>query len=98
MQPASDVLARLEADGLIRREGERYRSTRRWQAAMARAAFHMYGTGDQGGDLRVPIVRALLEVYGDLPDLEIVRFVEQLLPIEAAELDPRNHIAPRASP
>jgi len=29
------MIARLEADGLIQRQGDRYRTTRRWQGAMA---------------------------------------------------------------
>jgi hypothetical protein len=85
------VLARLESDGLIRCEHDGYRTTRRFQAAMARAALELLGTSDGAGDdLRLPLVHALLELYGgDLPEADVVRYVEALLPIEMQELDPR---------
>jgi hypothetical protein len=90
------VLARLESDDLIRREraeGE-YRTTRRWQAAMARAAFRLYASGDDGSDLRLPIAFALVEIYGsDVPDADLALYVEHMLPIEARELDPRERLA-----
>jgi hypothetical protein len=89
--PAPDVLARLEAEGLLRRDGEKYRTTRRWQSAMARAAFHLVRTTDGGDDLRLPIAYALVELYGtDLADIEMAQFIEHLLPIELAEVDPRE--------
>ena len=52
MPSDSEALAKLEADGLLRRDGAEYRSTRRWQSAMARAAFHLFGAGDTGNDLQ----------------------------------------------
>jgi len=59
---------------------------------MARAAFRLYEMGDDAGDLRVPIAYALIDLYGlELPDVEIVRYVEHLLPIEQAGLQPRAH-------
>jgi hypothetical protein len=92
--PAPDPIARLEADGVLRREGERYRTTRRFQAAMARAAFHLVRTTDEEGDLRFPIAHALVELYGaELSDSEMLQLIEQLLPIELAELDPRQRTA-----
>jgi len=88
------LLARLETDDLVRRDGNVYRTTRRWQAAMARAAFRLYGQGPEGLDLRVPIVFALVELYGDdATDDEIARLVDGMLPIEAAESDPRENVA-----
>lgn len=58
---------------------------------MARAAATLT-SGDGGAetfDLRVPIVFALVELYGDdHPDEELTRFVAVLLPIETAELVP----------
>ena len=85
-------LARLELDGLVRRDGDRVRTTRRWQGAMARAAFALEAEGAPF-DLRLPVVRALVELYGDeLTDDDVVRLAEAILPIEAAELSP----APRA--
>jgi hypothetical protein len=85
------ALARLEADGLIHRQDAGYRTTRRWQGAMARAALRLLGEGEATGDLRLTVVHALVELYGDgCSDGELVRFVEVLLPIEAHELDPRH--------
>jgi len=85
----SAPLARLQADGLVRIEGSRHRTTRRWQGAMARAALRLLHAGETADDLRVPIVSALLELYGnDLTDLELARLVEAMAPIEAAELAP----------
>jgi hypothetical protein len=82
-------LAVLEADGLLRREGDRFRTTRRWQSAMARAAFRLVGAGVDGDDLRVPVASALVEIYGiDEPEERIATLVEVMLPIEERELDP----------
>lgn len=93
MQPTrSDVLGRLAADDLLRREGDTYRTTRRWQAAMARAAVRLYEEGRRGdpSDLRVPIALALVEIYGaDTPDDTLAEYVELMLPIEQAEVLPR---------
>ena len=79
----------LEADGLLRREGDRLRTTRRWQSAMARAAFRLVGAGIDGDDLRVPVASALVEIYGiEEPEEHIAELVEAMLPIEERELDP----------
>lgn len=90
MAPAGDeALQQLERDGLLRRERAILRTTRRWQAAMARAAYLLYSSGDEGEDLRLPIATALLELYGiDQPSEHIAELVEVMLPIELAELDP----------
>jgi hypothetical protein len=83
--------ARLESDGLLRHDGRRYRTTRRWQAAIARAAYRLILEGEPRSDLRVPVALALIEHFGsDQPDEELARLVEIMLPIEAAELDPRG--------
>ena len=82
-------LEMLEADGLLRREGDRLRTTRRWQGAMARAAFRLVGAGIDGDDLRVPVAAALVEIYGvEEPEEHIADLVEAILPIEERELDP----------
>ena len=88
--PESALLGRLEADGLVRFEPDgRPRTTRKWQAAMARAAFHLYGAGDDASDLRVPIAYAVVEIYGaETADDEVASVVEAMLPIEERELDP----------
>jgi hypothetical protein len=86
---AADPLVALEADGLLRREGDRFRTTRRWQSAMARAAFRLVGAGIDGDDLRVPVAAALVEIYGiDASEEHIAELVEAMLPIEERELDP----------
>ena len=45
---------------------------------MARAAFHLYGAGDEGNDLRVPVAYAVVELYGaELPDEEAAMLVQE---------------------
>ncbi len=81
------ALARLEADGLIASGGEIWKTSRKWQQAMARAAAKLYEAGDPGEDLRVPIALAMVNVYSDRVDDETVaELVEAMLPIEAASL------------
>jgi hypothetical protein len=83
------LVARLEADGILRHDGDRARTTRRWQGAMARAAAQLVRSGEAWDDLRVPIASALVEIYGvDCPDAELVALIEVMTPIEAAELAP----------
>lgn len=85
------ALRRLELDGLIERDGAVFRTTRRWQGAMARAALQLYRAEEQSADLRIPIVCALLELCGeDQPPALIADLTEAMLPIEAGELDPRR--------
>ncbi len=76
----------LQSDGLIRREGDRLRTTPRWQAAMARAALRLQRTRAPWTDLRLPIVAALLERYPDAPDDDLAALVEVMTPVEEAEL------------
>jgi hypothetical protein len=83
--PDEDVLAALEAEGLVARDGEGVRPTRRWQAAMARAARRL-ALERAPWDLRLPIAVALLELHHELSDEELARRVEALLPLEAAGL------------
>jgi hypothetical protein len=82
----ASVLARLEADGLVRAGPDGARTTSRWQAAMARAAVRLYRSDAPWQDLRLPIVVALLETCGSLPDEELAELVEAMLPIEQCEL------------
>lgn len=105
MSPRTDanaaVTQHLVAAGLLWRDGEDYRTTRRWQGAMARAAWRLLSSGEQGeeGDLRLPVAHALMELLGDeLPDEELARCVEAMVPVEAAELDPRTRLAAQATP
>lgn len=84
---------RLEADGLIEGRGAELRTTRRWQAAMARAAYQSVAAGESSSDLRVPMVRALLEFYPELPDPGLATLLEVLLPAEVRALEP-NAVEP----
>jgi hypothetical protein len=83
--PEGNVLAALEAEGLVSRDGAGAHVTRRWRGAMARAARRL-ALERAPWDLRLPIAAALVELRGDLSDEEIARRIEALLPIEAAEL------------
>ncbi len=83
MPDAVDV---LESDGLIRRDGDRLRTTPRWQAAMARSALRLQRSGAPWMDLRLPIVAALLERHPDASDADLAALVEVMLPVEEAEL------------
>ena len=78
----------LRSDGLIRRDGDRTRTTPRWQAAMARAALRLQRADAPWRDLRLPIAAALLEQYPDAADEELAALVEVMLPVEEAELAP----------
>jgi hypothetical protein len=84
------ALARFEADGFISQSApgvERWKTSRRWQQAMARAAAKLYALRDEGDDLRVPIALAIVEIYaGQLDDETLAELVETMLPIEAASL------------
>lgn len=80
-------LERLLEAGLVRREGERTRTTARWQAAMARAALALQRAGAPM-DLRLPVVAALVERFPEATDEEVAGLVEAMLPIEEAELAP----------
>jgi hypothetical protein len=58
---------------------------------MSRAALGLVREGADGFDLRLPIVRALVELYGPLcpPDAELIAMVAVLLPLEANALGVR---------
>ncbi len=86
--PEDDPLARLLEDGFVRREGDALRTTARWQAAMARAAFGLSRSGARWQDLRLPIAAAIVQHYRDLADAEIATMVEAMLPVEEKELAP----------
>jgi len=84
---ARSALTRLAADDLIERRGTAWRTSRRFQRAMARAAAALYEAGDPGDDLRVPIALALLEVYdGKVQDETFAQLIEAMLPIELVSL------------
>ena len=92
--PAPELLATLMNDGLLELRGGVLRTTRRWQAAMARAAYRLlHDHGDEHYDLRIAMSSALFELCGaGTSDERIAAYVEALLPIEQSELDPRSHL------
>ncbi len=92
-----DPLERLVEGGLIRRDGERGRTTPRWQAALARAALSLHTSGAPWRDLRLPIAHALAELYPEAPDDELAELVEAILPIEEAEIAPLAGEPPHVS-
>jgi hypothetical protein len=83
----ADALARLESEGLVERTEQIWKTGRRFQQAMARAAAKLYAAGDPGDDLRTPIALALIDLYGDALDEDaLAAFIEAMLPIEATSL------------
>ena len=92
MRPVPELgqaVADLVRDGVLAREHERLRTTRRWQGAMARAARALQEAGAEF-DLRRPIAMALIDLLGaHRDDRELARYVAVLLPFESASLDDR---------
>ena len=87
MPDHDQLIEQLITDGLLRQEAATLRTTRRWQGAMARAALRLLRSGEDGGDLRVPIASALLEIYGDELDEDVlVHAIAVILPVELREL------------
>ncbi len=80
-----DPVEVLVADGLLRREADRLRTTPRWQAAMARAALGLQRAAAPW-DLRLPIAAALLEQYPRAADATLAGLVGSMLPVEEGEL------------
>ena len=77
------AVARLEQGGLVHREQGVVTTTRRWQGAMARAALRLVAEGEPREDLRIPVVMALVDVYGaEIDDEDLLAMVEVLLPLE----------------
>jgi len=90
--------ARLEGLGLIARTGEGWKTTRRWQGAMARAALRLLSEGMQEGELSIPVAMALVELLGPTePDEEMVELVEAMLPIERGQAG-ESSTSPDAEP
>jgi hypothetical protein len=79
---ADAALARLVRDGLVHRAGDAVKTTRRWQGAMARAALCLVREHETRDDLRIPMAMALLDVYGEVDDDELIAMMEVLLPLE----------------
>jgi hypothetical protein len=92
-----DLLDRLAAEDLIRFEGERTRTTKRWQAAMARAAFGLQRAGAPFKDLRLPVIAALVDRFPEATDDEIADLAETMIAVEEQELAPLWGGLPRPS-
>ena len=82
-----EALQRLQAKGLIATAKQGFITTRRWQAAMTAAALRLMESGDSGEDIRVPIATALVAIYGDdIDDQLLITLIEAMMDIEAAEM------------
>jgi hypothetical protein len=77
---------RLERDGFLESTSAGLHTTKRWQAAMSRAALRLHTEGETLSDLRVPIAAALIEVYDDVSDEALAEAVTVMLRIESTEL------------
>ncbi len=94
MRDVGQAVARLLDEGVVSRDGGRLRTTRKWQGAMSRAAFHLLTAGDAFDDLRVPVAHAVMEIFGDAcPEEDLILLIEAMTPIEAAELGPAYAVA-----
>jgi hypothetical protein len=88
LEESNAALEELVRDGLVRVDAGEARTTRRWQAAMARAALRLARQREDLEDLRLPVVAAMLELYAGAPDEVLARRVEAMLPVEAREVFP----------
>ena len=60
-----------------------FKATRRWQGAMARAALSLVHNTPHGDELRLPMAMALLELYGEVGDDELVAMMDAIVPLES---------------
>ena len=91
------TIAELEAAGLLARTEGGLRTTRRWHAAMARAALRLHESGAPWMDLRLPVVSALLELMPS-DDETLVRYTAAMLSAEAAELTRPRQVSDHQEP
>ncbi len=83
--PADAAAEALVAAGLLVRGEHGLATTRRWQAAMARAAARLYAAEAPWQDLRLPIALALADLV-TADDDTLVGYVEVMLDVESAAL------------
>ena len=83
--PEDAAVLQLIEYGFLQLDENGLRTTRRWQAALARAALVLQRAGAPW-DLRLPIAAALAEHHPDLSDRELAELVEAMVPVQAAEL------------
>ncbi len=82
-----DWATRLEQDGLIAYGDDNDRhGTKRWHAALARAALRLYQDGEDLVDLRVPIAVALAERYDTDADADLADAISVMLVVTMREL------------
>ena len=78
------TLAKLIADGFVRRDHARCVPADRWHAALARAALTLMTRGQDLKDLRVPVAWALSEAYAaSSTDDELVEMVAVMTALSA---------------
>ncbi len=66
MSDLIDWSVRLEDDGFLERSGDGIlHTTKRWHAALARAALQLYQDGHDLFDMRTPIAAVLVDHYAD---------------------------------
>jgi len=83
--PEDAAVRRLIEDGFLDHGETGLRTTRRWQGALARAAFALQRAGAPW-DLRLPIAAALADHDPALSDRELAELVEAMVPVQEAEL------------
>lgn len=91
-----ELVRRLIELHVVRSDDGSLGTTRRFRAAMARAAADLVRRNEERFDLRIPVAAALLELHAagadrsqadqELTDEELTSLVELVLPIEAREL------------
>jgi hypothetical protein len=83
-RPEDEVVEALRAEGLVSVGEDGVRTTRRWQAAMARAAARLLAARAPF-DLRLPVAAALVELV-QVDDETLVRWVEVMVAVESGAL------------
>jgi hypothetical protein len=83
--PEEAAVRRLVEEGFLDLGEAGLSTTRRWQAALARAALTLQRAGAPW-DLRLPIAMALADQDPALTDREVAELVEAMVPVQAAEL------------
>ncbi len=86
----------LQEKGLIENdEHGAWRTTRRWQGVLARSSVRLLAVGDGGTDLRIPIIVALVDIFGDTHDADsLASCVHVMLDIERRDLSRLWRIRP----
>ncbi len=79
----ASALTELENRQLIELAGGHYRATSRWHAALARAAKHFADYEEPLEDIRLPISKALIDIFRDqLTEGDLLAAVEIMLELQ----------------